>query len=101
MNGKLQSSDVKNETPYNIPLLINENVISSGISLISLWHTYADEHYRVICAGQEETAYRQLMGCGVYRTRMWENYFKEWRTNNSAWQLYYIFKANGYSLLSL
>ncbi|MIC57409.1 AraC family transcriptional regulator, partial [Escherichia coli] len=22
MNGKLQSSDVKNETPYNIPLLI-------------------------------------------------------------------------------
>ena len=44
MNGKLQSSDVKNETPYNIPLLINENVISSGISLI--WHTYADEHYR-------------------------------------------------------
>ncbi len=43
MNGKLQSSDVKNETPYNIPLLINENVISSGISLISLWHTYADE----------------------------------------------------------
>ncbi len=51
MNGKLQSSDVKNETPYNIPLLINENVISSGISLISLWHTYADEHYRVICRG--------------------------------------------------
>lgn len=31
MNGKLQSSDVKNETPYNIPLLINENVISSGM----------------------------------------------------------------------
>ncbi len=27
MNGKLQSSDVKNETPYNIPLLINENVV--------------------------------------------------------------------------
>ena len=24
MNGKLQSSDVKNETPYNIPLLIKE-----------------------------------------------------------------------------
>lgn len=78
MNGKLQSSDVKNETPYNIPLLINENVISSGISLISLWHTYADEHYRGdLAAGQEETAYRQLMGCGVYRTRMWENSFKE------------------------
>ncbi|MGO0761635.1 AraC family ligand binding domain-containing protein, partial [Citrobacter freundii] len=48
MNGKMQSSHVKNETTYNIPLLINENVISSGISLISLWHTYADEHYRVI-----------------------------------------------------
>ena len=81
MNGKLQSSDVKNETPYNIPLLINENVISSGISLISLWHTYADEHYRVIWPR--------------------ENSFKEWRTNNTAWQLYYILKANGYSLLSL
>ncbi|HCL6626910.1 TPA: AraC family transcriptional regulator [Citrobacter amalonaticus] len=48
MNGNLQSSHVKNETPYNIPLLIHENVISSGISLISLWHTYADEQYRVI-----------------------------------------------------
>lgn len=48
MNGNLQSSHVKNETTYNIPLLINENVISSGISLISLWHTFADEHYRVI-----------------------------------------------------
>lgn len=24
MNGKLQSSDVKNETPYNIPLLIGD-----------------------------------------------------------------------------
>ncbi|KLW43634.1 hypothetical protein SK52_04757, partial [Enterobacter sp. MGH86] len=32
MNGKMQSSHVKNETTYNIPLLINENVISSGIS---------------------------------------------------------------------
>ncbi len=48
MNGNLLSSHVKNETTYNIPLLINENVISSGISLISLWHTYADENYRVI-----------------------------------------------------
>lgn len=48
MNGKMQSSHVKNETTYNIPLLIHESVISSGISLISLWHTYADEHYRVI-----------------------------------------------------
>ena len=48
MNGNLLSLHVKNETTYNIPLLINENVISSGISLISLWHTYADENYRVI-----------------------------------------------------
>lgn len=48
MNGNLLSSHVKNETTYNIPLLINKNVISSGISLISLWHTYADENYRVI-----------------------------------------------------
>ena len=30
-----------------------------------------------LAAGQEETAYRQLMSCGVYRTRMWENSFKE------------------------
>ncbi|WP_312345423.1 AraC family transcriptional regulator [Leclercia sp.] len=48
MNGNLLNTHVKNETTYNIPLLINENVISSGISLISLWHTCADEHYRVI-----------------------------------------------------
>lgn len=48
MNGKLQSLDVKNETLYNIFLLINENVIFSGIFLILLWHTYADEHYWVI-----------------------------------------------------
>ena len=101
MNGKLQSSDVKNETPYNIPLLINENVISSGISLISLAYLRRRALPGDLAAGQEETAYRQLMGCGVYRTRMWENSFKEWRTNNTAWQLYYILKANGYSLLSL
>ncbi len=46
MNGKLQSSDVKNETPYNIPLLINENVILQRNFSDPLWHTYADEHYR-------------------------------------------------------
>ncbi len=102
MNGKLQSSDVKNETPYNIPLLINENVISSGISLISLWHTYADEHYRVIWPRDKKkplianswVAVYTVQGCGKIL-------FKEWRTNNTAWQLYYILKANGYSLLSL
>lgn len=48
MNGKIQISHVKNETTYNIPLVIDESVISSGISLISLWHTLADESYRVI-----------------------------------------------------
>lgn len=41
-------SHVKNEITYNIPLVLDENVISSGISLISLWHTLADESYRVI-----------------------------------------------------
>ena len=48
MNGNLQNAHVKNETTYNIPLLINESVISSGISLISLWHTYANEDYQVM-----------------------------------------------------
>lgn len=48
MNGKIDLCDVKNETTYNIPLVIEENVISSGISLISLWHTLADESYRVV-----------------------------------------------------
>lgn len=48
MNGKNLLSDVKNETTYNIPLVIDENVISSGIALISLWHTLADESYQVI-----------------------------------------------------
>lgn len=48
MNGKTHLWDVKNETTYNIPLVIDENVISSGISLISLWHTLADENYQVV-----------------------------------------------------
>ncbi|MBW7981040.1 helix-turn-helix transcriptional regulator [Enterobacillus tribolii] len=47
MNGKSVISHVKNETTYNIPLVLDENVISSGITLISLWHTLADESYRV------------------------------------------------------
>ncbi|MFV0264067.1 MAG: helix-turn-helix transcriptional regulator [Kluyvera sp.] len=47
MNGKIRISHVKNETTYNIPLVLEENVISSGISLLSLWHTLADESYRV------------------------------------------------------
>ncbi|KGT94376.1 AraC family transcriptional regulator [Erwinia typographi] len=47
MNGKNALSDVKTETTYNIPLVLEENVISSGIILISLWHTLADKTYRV------------------------------------------------------
>lgn len=47
MNGKNALSDVKNETTYNIPLVLEENVISSGIILLSLWHTLADKTYRV------------------------------------------------------
>jgi AraC-like DNA-binding protein len=47
MNGKTDSWHVKNETTYNIPLVLSENVISSGMSLISLWHTLADESYKV------------------------------------------------------
>ncbi|EFC6280381.1 AraC family transcriptional regulator [Escherichia coli] len=85
MNGKLQSSDVKNETPYNIPLLINENVISSGISLISLWHTYADEHYRVIWPRDKKkplianswVAVYTVQGCGKILLKNGEVYNQE------------------------
>ncbi|OFS08630.1 helix-turn-helix transcriptional regulator [Hafnia sp. HMSC23F03] len=48
MNGKSDVWHVKNELTYNIPLVLSENVISSGISLISLWHTLADASYHVI-----------------------------------------------------
>ncbi|MBK4715417.1 MULTISPECIES: helix-turn-helix domain-containing protein [Tenebrionibacter/Tenebrionicola group] len=48
MNGKTVFLDVKNETTYNIPLVLDESVISSGIALISLWHTRADDRYHVI-----------------------------------------------------
>jgi AraC-like DNA-binding protein len=48
MNGKTSLCNVKNETTYNIPLVIDESVISSGVSLISLWHTLADESYQVV-----------------------------------------------------
>lgn len=77
MNGNLQSSHVKNETTYNIPLLINENVISSGISLISLWHTFADEQYRVIWPRDKKkplianawVAVYTAQGCGKIRLK--------------------------------
>lgn len=72
MNGKSQLSHVKNEITYNIPLVLDENVISSGISLISLWHTLADESYRVIWPRDKRkplipnswVAIYTLQGCG-------------------------------------
>jgi hypothetical protein len=89
----MQSSHVKNETTYNIPLLINENVISSGISLISLWHTYADEHYRVIWPRDKKkplianswVAVYTVQGCGKIL-------LKRWRTHYSHRKLYNLFK---------
>ncbi|MBB1202328.1 AraC family transcriptional regulator [Enterobacteriaceae bacterium 89] len=72
MNGKSGFSHVKNETTYNIPLVLDENVISSGISLISLWHTLADESYQVIWPRDKKkplipnswVAIYTLQGCG-------------------------------------
>lgn len=72
MNGKSVLSHVKKETTYNIPLVIDENVISSGISLISLWHTLADESYQVIWPRDKKkplipnswVAIYTLQGCG-------------------------------------
>lgn len=72
MNGKSVLLHVKNETTYNIPLVIDENVISSGISLISLWHTLADESYQVIWPRDKKkplipnswVAIYTLQGCG-------------------------------------
>lgn len=72
MNGKTRISHVKNETTYNIPLVLEENVISSGISLISLWHTLADESYRVSWPRDKKkplianswVAIYTLQGCG-------------------------------------
>lgn len=72
MNGKSIISHVKNETTYNIPLVLDENVISSGITLISLWHTLADESYRVFWPRDKKkpliasswVAVYTLQGCG-------------------------------------
>nr|WP_318383651.1 helix-turn-helix transcriptional regulator [uncultured Enterobacter sp.] len=72
MNGKNNNSHVKNEPTYNIPLVLDENVISSGISLISLWHTRADERYRVYWPRDKKkplianswVAIYTLQGCG-------------------------------------
>ena len=72
MNGNMQSSHVKNEPTYNIPLVLDENVISSGISLIALWHTLADKSYRVYWPRDKKkplianswVAVYTLQGCG-------------------------------------
>src|SRR5471030_156266 len=72
MNGKIDSWHVKNETTYNIPLVLAENVISSGISLISLWHTLADQSYQVTWPGDKKKPLIEnswvvvytLQGCG-------------------------------------
>ncbi len=72
MNGKLQSSDVKNETTYNIPLLINENVISSGISSdLALAYLRRRALPGDLAAGQEKplianswVAVYTVQGCG-------------------------------------
>ena len=77
MNGKSILSDVKTETTYNIPLVLDENVISSGISLISLWHTLADESYQVIWPRDKKkplipnswVAIYTLQGCGELQLR--------------------------------
>jgi len=72
MNGKTDGWHVKNETTYNIPLVLAENVISSGISLVSLWHTLADQSYQVIWPRDKKkplienswVAVYTLQGCG-------------------------------------
>lgn len=72
MNGKIHISHVKNDSTYNIPLVIEENVISSGITLIALWHTLADESYRVFWPRDKRkplianswVAIYTLQGCG-------------------------------------
>lgn len=72
MNGKVHISHVKNDSTYNIPLVIEESVISSGITLISLWHTLADASYRVSWPGDKRkplianswVAIYTLQGCG-------------------------------------
>ena len=47
MNGLNNNQYVKNELIHDTPIVIGENVISSGISLLALWNTYADKGYMV------------------------------------------------------
>ncbi len=48
MNGLNDTSHVKNEPTYNIPIVIDKNVTSSGITLLALWQTLADNSYQVV-----------------------------------------------------
>ncbi|MEL0638301.1 MULTISPECIES: helix-turn-helix transcriptional regulator [Marinomonas] len=47
MNGMNDHLHVKNETTFNIPIVINNTVASSGITLLALWNTLADKNYQV------------------------------------------------------
>lgn len=48
MNGSNDNLHVKNETTYNIPIVIDKNVSSIGITLLALWKTLADRSYQVV-----------------------------------------------------
>lgn len=39
---------VKNETTFNLPIVIHNSVTSSGITLLALWNTLADCNYHVV-----------------------------------------------------
>jgi len=47
MNGLNNKPHVKNELIHDTPIIIGNNVTSSGISLLALWNTYADKGYWV------------------------------------------------------
>ena len=47
MNGLNNNQHVKNELIHDTPIIIGQNVTSSGISLLALWNTYADKGYMV------------------------------------------------------
>ncbi|MEJ6123895.1 helix-turn-helix transcriptional regulator [Vibrio sp. 2-Bac 85] len=47
MNGLNNKVHVKNELIHDTPIIIGDNVTSSGISLLALWNTYADKGYMV------------------------------------------------------
>lgn len=47
LNGCIDTSHVKNEAFHNTPIVIEETLSSSGITLIALWDILADTRYRV------------------------------------------------------